>query len=92
MNRLLLGELTRRAPLLPGRDTLTFIDIDSSKTRLWPQETGAAFGHTATAVDPPEAEVGLPGLSRTGNIVRFLCCFPGKIQRQPGIDISIPRA
>lgn len=29
VNRLLLGELARRAPLLPGRDTLAFIDIDA---------------------------------------------------------------
>jgi hypothetical protein len=29
VNRELLGELARRAPPLPGRETLAFIDIDA---------------------------------------------------------------
>jgi hypothetical protein len=29
VSRLVLGELARRAPLLPGRDTLAFVDIDA---------------------------------------------------------------
>src|SRR5246500_3185789 len=29
VNRQLLAELVRRAPLLPGRDVLAFVDIDS---------------------------------------------------------------
>lgn len=29
VNRLLLTELARRAPLLPGRYTLVFVDIDA---------------------------------------------------------------
>jgi hypothetical protein len=32
VNRLLLGELARRAPLLPGRDTLAFVDIDAMQS------------------------------------------------------------
>jgi hypothetical protein len=47
VNRLLLAELVRRAPLLPGKDTLAFIDIDSQQKRVYGhQKQGAAFGHT----------------------------------------------
>src|SRR5271157_5971182 len=35
VNRLLLGELARRAPLLPGRDTLAFVDIDAMQKRVY---------------------------------------------------------
>src|SRR5690348_8392915 len=46
VNRLMLGELARRAPLLPGRDVLAFIDIDSQQKRVYGrQKQGAAFGH-----------------------------------------------
>ena len=41
VNRLLLGELARRAPLLPGKDTLAFIDIDSMQKRVY----GHGLGH-----------------------------------------------
>ena len=41
VNRLLLAELARRAPLLPGKDALAFVDIDShAKTGLRAQEAG----------------------------------------------------
>jgi len=33
VNRELLGELAARAPLLPGKDTLAFIDIDAMQKR-----------------------------------------------------------
>jgi hypothetical protein len=47
VNRLLLGGLARRAPLLPGKDTLAFIDIDSQQKRVYGhKKQGAAFGHT----------------------------------------------
>jgi hypothetical protein len=47
VNRLLLGELARRAPLLPGRDTLAFIDIDAMQKRVYGhRKQGAGFGHT----------------------------------------------
>ena len=47
VRRLLLAELARRAPLLPGRDVLAFIDIDSMQKRVYGyQKQGAAFGHT----------------------------------------------
>jgi hypothetical protein len=47
VNRLLLGELARRAPLLPGRDTLAFVDIDAMQKRVYGRrKQGAAFGHT----------------------------------------------
>jgi hypothetical protein len=47
VNRLLLAELARRAPLLPGRDVLAFVDIDSQQKRVYGHcKQGAAFGHT----------------------------------------------
>jgi hypothetical protein len=47
VNRQLLGELARRAPLLPGKDTLAFIDIDAMQKRVCGhQKQGAGFGHT----------------------------------------------
>jgi hypothetical protein len=47
VNRLLLAELARRAPLLPGKDTLAFVDIDSQQKRVYGHnKQGAAFGHT----------------------------------------------
>ena len=42
-----LAELARQAPLLPGADTLAFIDIDSMQKRVYGhQKQGAKFGHT----------------------------------------------
>jgi hypothetical protein len=47
VNRRLLGELARRTPLLPSRDTLAFIDIDAMQKRVYGhREQGAAFGYT----------------------------------------------
>jgi hypothetical protein len=47
VNRLMLAELARRAPLLPGRQALAFVDIDSQQKRVYGhQKQGAAFGHT----------------------------------------------
>src|SRR4029077_3065153 len=47
VNRLLLGELARRAPLLPGREQLAFVDIDAMQKRGYGRrKQGAAFGHT----------------------------------------------
>jgi hypothetical protein len=47
VNRLLLGELARRSPLLPGRETLSFIDIDAMQKRVYGhRKQGAGFGHT----------------------------------------------
>ena len=47
VNRLLLGELARRAPLLPGREQLAFIDIDAMQKRVYGhRKQGAGFGHT----------------------------------------------
>jgi hypothetical protein len=45
--RELLAELARRAPLLPGAQTLAFIDIDSMQKRVYGHaKQGAKFGHT----------------------------------------------
>jgi DDE family transposase len=45
--RLVLAELARRSPLLPGRDVLAFVDIDSQQKRVYGhKKQGAAFGHT----------------------------------------------
>ncbi len=47
VSRLLLAELARRAPLLPGSDQLAFIDVDSTQRRVYGHaKQGAAFGHT----------------------------------------------
>ena len=47
VHRLVLAELARRAPLLPGADVLAFIDIDSQQKRVYGHaKQGAAFGHT----------------------------------------------
>jgi hypothetical protein len=47
VTRLLLAELARRAPLLPGRDVLAFVDIDSQQKRIYGRKKqGAGFGHT----------------------------------------------
>jgi hypothetical protein len=46
-SRLLLAELARRTPLLPGADVLAFIDIDSMQKRIYGhKKQGGAFGHT----------------------------------------------
>jgi Transposase DDE domain group 1 len=47
VSRLLLADLARRAPLLPGKDTVAFLDIDSMQKRVYGHHKhGAAFGHT----------------------------------------------
>jgi hypothetical protein len=47
VSRLLLADLARRAPLLPGQDTVAFVDIDSMQKRVCGHaKQGAAFGHT----------------------------------------------
>src|SRR5215471_4091734 len=47
VNRLLLAELGRWAPLLPGKDAVAFIDIDSQQKRVYGHhKQGAGFGHT----------------------------------------------
>src|SRR5689334_10420059 len=47
VHRLMLAELARRAPLLPGRDVLAFIDIDAQQKRVYGhKKQGAGFGHT----------------------------------------------
>jgi Transposase DDE domain group 1 len=47
VSRLLLADLARRAPLLPGQDTVAFVDIDSMQKRVYGHaKQGAAFGHT----------------------------------------------
>jgi hypothetical protein len=47
VNRLLLAELAGRTPLLPGKDILAYIDVDSMQKRVYGHaKQGAAFGHT----------------------------------------------
>src|SRR5260370_1296475 len=44
VSRLLLAELARRAPLLPGKETVAFLDIDSTHKRVYGHaKHGAAF-------------------------------------------------
>src|ERR1700677_2827247 len=45
VNRQLLAELARCAPLLPGKDQLAFLDIDSMQKRVYGhKKQGAAVG------------------------------------------------
>jgi hypothetical protein len=45
-SRLLLADLARRAPLLPGKDTLAFLGIDSMQKRAYGhKKQGAGSGH-----------------------------------------------
>jgi Transposase DDE domain group 1 len=45
--RRFLAELARKAPLLPGRDVLAFVGIDSMQKRVYGHaKQGAKFGHT----------------------------------------------
>jgi hypothetical protein len=47
VHREFLAELARRTPLLPGKDVLAFIDIDSQQKRVFGyRKQGAAFGYT----------------------------------------------
>jgi hypothetical protein len=47
VSRLLLADLASCAPLLPGKDTVAFVDIDSMQKRVYGHKKhGAAFGHT----------------------------------------------
>jgi len=47
VSRGLLAELAGRAPLLPGAQTLAFVDFDSMQRRVYGHaKQGAAFGHT----------------------------------------------
>jgi hypothetical protein len=47
VNRQLLAGLAARAPLLPGKDVLAFLDIDSMQKRVYGhKKQGARFGHT----------------------------------------------
>ena len=46
VSRLFLAELARQAPLLPGAETLAFVDIDSTQKRVFGHaKQGARFGH-----------------------------------------------
>jgi len=50
VHRLLLAELARQAPLLPGAQVLAFVDIDSSQKRVFGyKKQGARFGYTKIA-------------------------------------------
>jgi hypothetical protein len=47
VSRAVLGELARRAPLLPGKDVLAFVDIGSRQKRVYGhKKQGAGFSHT----------------------------------------------
>jgi len=47
VHRLVLADLARRAPLLPGADVLAFLDVDSQQKRVYGRaKQGAAFGPT----------------------------------------------
>jgi hypothetical protein len=47
VHRAFLAELAQAAPLLPGKDVVAFVDIDSQQKRVFGyRKQGAAFGHT----------------------------------------------
>ena len=47
VHRTFLAELASRAPLLPGKDVVAFVDIDSWQKRVFGyRKQGAAFGYT----------------------------------------------
>jgi hypothetical protein len=45
VNRLLLVELGRHTPLLPGKDVLAFVDIDSQQKRVYGHKKQGAVDH-----------------------------------------------
>lgn len=50
VHRRILAELAAQAPLLPGADTLAFLDVDSVQRRVFgATKQGAAFGHAKIA-------------------------------------------
>jgi Transposase DDE domain group 1 len=50
VHRRVLARLAARTPLLPGADTLAFVDIDSVQRRVYgATKQGAAFGHAKVA-------------------------------------------
>jgi hypothetical protein len=50
VSRLFLAGLARQAPLLPGADTLAFVDTDSTQERVYGyKKQGARFGHAKIA-------------------------------------------
>ena len=50
VHREVLASLCRIAPLLPGAETLAFVDVDSTQNRVYGyQKQGAKYGHTKIA-------------------------------------------
>src|SRR5262245_34472286 len=69
VHRLVLAELARRAPLLPGADVLAFLDVDSQQKRVYgPAKQGAAFG--------PAKIQGKSLLVRGLNVLAATVCTP----------------
>jgi hypothetical protein len=72
VNRELLAELACRAPLLPGKDTVAFVDIDAMQKRVYGhRKQGAAFGH-AKIQAAPRGALSYPRCSREKLGGRFL--------------------
>jgi hypothetical protein len=68
-HRLILVELARRAPLLPGADVLAFLDVDSQQKRVYGHaKQGAAFG--------PAKIAGKTLLMRGLNVLAATICTP----------------
>ncbi len=69
VNGQFLSDLARRAPLLPGKETLAFIDIEAMQKRVYGhQKQGAGFGHTKIQ--------GKPLLVRGLNALAATVCTP----------------
>jgi len=70
VSRMLLADLARRAPLLPGAGQLAFVDVDSTQRRVYGHaKQGAAFGHTKIQ--------GKTVLVRGLNALTATICTPG---------------
>ena len=69
VHRLVLADLARRAPLLPGADVLAFLDIDSQQKQVYGHaKQGAAFG---------PAKIGGKSLLMRGlNVLAATICTP----------------
>jgi hypothetical protein len=69
VHRLVLADLARRSPLLPGADVLAFVDVDSQQKRVYGHaKQGAAFG---------PAKIGGKSLLMRGlNVLAATICTP----------------
>jgi hypothetical protein len=86
VHREFLAELARRSPVLPGKDTLAFIDIASQQKRVYGHhKQGAASGYTKIQGKSP--------LVRGLNVLAASVCTPlaPRLSPAPGCAAGTPR-